>query len=199
MSALNPIFRPFIVPSRYKAAYGGRGSGKSWSMARLLIEIARRGQYRFLCARELQNSISDSVIRLLDDTIVREGYQAEFEVQRTSIRHLATGSEFMFYGIKNNPTKIKSLEGVDIQPEVIQMGVAGLATIGLSVIASADRETSRMLGERLLQSVDIVITHEGKQSRRPAKSIDFEEVATIRQLKDQVMHLNFDFLTIAVE
>lgn len=87
----------------------------------------------------------------------------------------------------------------DIQPEVIQMGVAGLATIGLSVIASADRETSRMLGERLLQSVDIVITHEGKQSRRPAKSIDFEEVATIRQLKDQVMHLNFDFLTIAVE
>lgn len=114
MSALNPIFRPFIGPSRYKAAYGGRGSGKSWSMARLLIEIARRGQYRFLCARELQNSISDSVIRLLDDTIVREGYQAEFEVQRTSIRHLATGSEFMFYGIKNNPTKIKSLEGVDI-------------------------------------------------------------------------------------
>lgn len=114
MSALNPIFRPFIGPSRYKAAYGGRGSSKSWSIARLLIEIARRGKYRFLCARELQNSISDSVIRLLDDTIIREGYQAEFEVQRASVRHLATGSEFMFYGIKNNPTKIKSLEGVDI-------------------------------------------------------------------------------------
>ncbi|MDS0977523.1 PBSX family phage terminase large subunit [Citrobacter portucalensis] len=83
-------------------------------MARLLVEISRRGCYRFLCARELQNSISDSVIRLLDDTINREGYQAEFEVQRSSIRHLITGSEFMFYGIKNNPTKIKSLEGIDI-------------------------------------------------------------------------------------
>lgn len=35
-------------------------------------------------------------------------------MQRTSIRHLITGSEFMFYGIKNNPTKIKSLEGIDI-------------------------------------------------------------------------------------
>ncbi|WP_354474565.1 PBSX family phage terminase large subunit [Pantoea sp. UYEF8] len=93
---------------------GGRGSGKSWTIARLLVEIARRGAYRFLCARELQNSISDSVIRLLDDTINREGYQAEFEVQRASIRHLITGSEFMFYGIKNNPTKIKSLEGIDI-------------------------------------------------------------------------------------
>nr|WP_232012454.1 PBSX family phage terminase large subunit [Cedecea lapagei] len=76
--------------------------------------MSRRGCYRFLCARELQNSISDSVIRLLDDTIARHGYQAEFEVQRSSIRHLITGSEFMFYGIKNNPTKIKSLEGVDI-------------------------------------------------------------------------------------
>lgn len=62
----------------------------------------------------MQNSISDSVIRLLDDTINREGYQAEFEVQRASIRHLISGSEFMFYGIKNNPTKIKSLEGIDI-------------------------------------------------------------------------------------
>lgn len=80
----------------------------------MLVEISRRGNYRFLCARELQNSISDSVIRLLDDTINREGYQAEFEVQRASIRHLISGSEFMFYGIKNNPTKIKSLEGIDI-------------------------------------------------------------------------------------
>ena len=35
-------------------------------------------------------------------------------MQRASIRHLVTGSEFMFYGIKNNPTKIKSLEGIDI-------------------------------------------------------------------------------------
>ncbi|MCR2795497.1 PBSX family phage terminase large subunit [Enterobacter kobei] len=76
--------------------------------------MSRRGCYRFLCARELQNSISDSVIRLLDDTINREGYASEFEVQRASIRHLVTGSEFMFYGIKNNPTKIKSLEGIDI-------------------------------------------------------------------------------------
>lgn len=51
---------------------------------------------------------------MLDDTISREGYASEFEVQRASIRHLITGSEFMFYGIKNNPTKIKSLEGIDI-------------------------------------------------------------------------------------
>lgn len=114
MTKINPVFKPFIRPARYKVAYGGRGSGKSWAIARLLIEISRRGKYRIFCARELQNSISDSVIQLLNDTISREGYQREFEILKNSITHLMTGSEFIFYGIKNNPIKIKSLEGVDI-------------------------------------------------------------------------------------
>ena len=111
---MNNVFRPFLKKARYKIAYGGRGSGKSWSFAELLIELARRGGIRILCARELQMSMSDSVIKLLTDTIERKGYLHEFEVQNTSIRHRGSNAEFMFYGIKNNPTKIKSLEGVDI-------------------------------------------------------------------------------------
>ncbi|NBI12507.1 PBSX family phage terminase large subunit [[Haemophilus] felis] len=114
MSNIIPIFKPFIEPYRYKVAYGGRGSAKSWTIARLLIEIARRSDSRVLCARELQNSISDSVIQLLADTIERYGYQKEFDVQKNRITHKGTGASFLFYGIKNNPTKIKSLEGVDI-------------------------------------------------------------------------------------
>ena len=69
MTSINPIFEPFIEAHRYKVAKGGRGSGKSWAIARLLVEAARRQPVRILCARELQNSISDSVIRLLEDTI----------------------------------------------------------------------------------------------------------------------------------
>lgn len=65
MTSINPIFEPFIEAHRYKVAKGGRGSGKSWAIARLLVEAARRQPVRILCARELQNSISDSVIRLL--------------------------------------------------------------------------------------------------------------------------------------
>lgn len=114
MTKLNPVFKPFIKPHRYKVAKGGRGSGKSWSIARLLVEISRRGTYRFLCAREFQASIADSVIQLIADTIEREGYNHEFEIQKVYIRHLATNSLFMFYGIKNNITKVKSLEGIDI-------------------------------------------------------------------------------------
>jgi len=112
MAVLN-VFKPFTKSCRYKVAYGGRGSGKSYNIAELLVEFARRVPLRILCARELQNSISDSVITILSDTIDRLGYQNEFLVLKNSIVH-ANGSRFLFYGIKNNPTKIKSLEGVDI-------------------------------------------------------------------------------------
>ena len=87
---------------------------KSWAVATVLVELARKGCFRIMCGRELQNSISDSVISLLSDTIDRAGYTQEFDVQRNRIIHLSTGSEFLFYGIKTNPTKIKSIEGVDI-------------------------------------------------------------------------------------
>lgn len=106
------VFSPLKKSSRYKILSGGRGSGKSWAIARVFVEIARHGEYRFLCCREFQGSIADSVIQLISDTIDRHGYTNEFEVQKQYIRHLKTNSLFMFYGLKNNISKIKSLEGV---------------------------------------------------------------------------------------
>lgn len=106
------VFAPLKKPARFKVLSGGRGSGKSWAIARIFVEIARHGEFRFLCCREFQGSIADSVIQLISDTIDRHGYTNEFEVQRQYIRHLKTGSLFMFYGLKNNISKIKSLEGV---------------------------------------------------------------------------------------
>jgi phage terminase large subunit len=101
-------------PHRYKVAYGGRGSTKSWSFARALLTLAYQGKYRILCARELQTSITESVHQLLADQITLMGLDRWFEVQKIGIRALTTNSEFFFYGIRNNVTKIKSTEGVDI-------------------------------------------------------------------------------------
>lgn len=86
-----------------------------------------------------------------------------------------------------------------IPADVISMGCAGLATVGLSVLSSSSQEVSRKLRDRLMETVQIVITHEGNRQVRNAKPIDFEEVSTIRILLDQVFKLNFDFLTIAGE
>ena len=105
----NPYFKPFINKARYKGAYGGRGSGKSYFFAELAIEVSRRTKTVILCAREFQGSIGDSVHKLLVDTIERLGYLNEFDIQKQTIIHLGTGATFVFYGIKNNVTKIKSV------------------------------------------------------------------------------------------
>ena len=67
-------------PHRYKVAYGGRGSGKSWGMARALLLQASNKPLRILCAREVQKSIKQSVHTLLNDQIQTLGLGAFYEV-----------------------------------------------------------------------------------------------------------------------
>lgn len=110
---LTKEFTPFLEPKRYKVVYGGRGSGKSWSIAQLLVLKAFQEPTRILCAREIQRSISDSVLQLLNDTIERMGLRQYFDVQKTQIIG-TNGSRFIFEGLRSNITKIKSMEGLDI-------------------------------------------------------------------------------------
>ncbi len=100
-------------PKRTKVMEGGRGSAKSRSVATALVLRAASKPTRVLCTRELQHSISESVHKLLDDTVGRLGYSAHFTVIKTHIR-CRNGSEFLFSGIKNNVNKIKSMENVDV-------------------------------------------------------------------------------------
>lgn len=88
----------------------------------------------------------------------------------------------------------------EIPADVIAMGCAGLATVGLSVISASSPDVARQLRDRLMSTVDIIITYEGKRQQRKVNGvIDFEEVSTIRTLLDKVFQVNFDFLTIAGE
>jgi phage terminase large subunit len=80
------LFREFSQSdARYLVAWGGRGSGKSWAIATMLVLQARARPTRILCAREIQRSVSDSVLQLLSDTIDRLGLTSFFEVQKTQI------------------------------------------------------------------------------------------------------------------
>ncbi len=107
-------FAPFARPARYKVAYGGRGSGKSWTFAEMAIEVTRRTRTTIPCVREFQLSIADSVHKLITNTIERLDYVNEFDILKSSIIHRATGANFIFFGIKNDPRKLKSLEGAGI-------------------------------------------------------------------------------------
>lgn len=110
---LPKAYRELFQPSRYKVFYGGRGSAKSWSFARTLVIKAAAGKLRVLCARELQGSILESVHKLLSDQISGMGLDHLFKVEKSGI-YGPHGSEFIFEGLRNNVTKIKSMEGVDI-------------------------------------------------------------------------------------
>jgi phage terminase large subunit len=68
---------------------------------------------RVLCVRELQNSISESVHKLLSDQIEALGLSNFYDIQVNKIVG-KNGTSFAFDGIKNNTTKIKSYEGIDI-------------------------------------------------------------------------------------
>ena len=101
-------------PHRYKVAYGGRGSGKSWSYARALLIKAANEAIRVLCAREIQKSIKQSVHTLLNDQIQALGLGAFYEVLEAEIRGL-NGSTFSFTGLATNTVEsIKSFEGCDV-------------------------------------------------------------------------------------
>lgn len=98
---------------RYKVAYGGRGSSKSWGFAQELVVAGHERTLRILCAREIQRSISASVLSLLSDTVKRCDLANVYDVQKTAIYH-PNGTEFLFAGLKHNIDSIKSIEGIDI-------------------------------------------------------------------------------------
>lgn len=93
--------------------HGGRGSGKSWSVARALVVLAASKPLRVLCTREIQKSIRDSVHRLLCDQIASLGLPG-YTITDNEIRH-ANGSLFLFSGLAQHTVdSIKSYESIDI-------------------------------------------------------------------------------------
>lgn len=108
-------YEPLFKPARYKVFYGGRGSGKSWQIARALLLLGKKknNPLQILCAREIQRSISDSVHKLLARQIDLLGLSSLYEVLRDSIRGI-NGTTFIFKGLRSDPQEIKSMEGINI-------------------------------------------------------------------------------------
>lgn len=114
-ASLNPALRDFWkAPARYRVLYGGRSSSKSWDAAGFAIFLACNYKVRFLCARQFQNKIAESVYTLLKIQAERFGLAHEFKFTDNSIIHLRTKSEFIFYGIARNIDEIKSTVNIDV-------------------------------------------------------------------------------------
>ena len=101
--------KPLLKPKRYKVVIGGRGSGKSMTVADLCLLACQTQGIKTACFREYQNSIEDSVYSLLKSEICRLNLDG-FNVQARSIDY---GGEpaFVFKGLARNVQSIKSMHG----------------------------------------------------------------------------------------
>lgn len=106
---------PFLTErKRNKVARGGRGSGKSWSVARLIILRMYQKRTRVLCVRQVQKSIKQSSHRLLCDTIEAMGLSAFFTITATGITG-RNGSEVAYVGLQDHTADtLKSYENFDL-------------------------------------------------------------------------------------
>jgi phage terminase large subunit len=111
---LVPVFAPVRGQLRYRAAYGGRGSGKSFNFAKMAAVFGYAEKLRILCTREFQVSIKESFHAELKNAIASEPWlAAAYDVGIDYIRG-HNGTEFIFRGLRHNMGSIKSMAQIDI-------------------------------------------------------------------------------------
>lgn len=111
---LVPIFAPQRGSVRYRALYGGRGSGKSATAALMASVLGYAEPLRILCAREFQVSIAESFHAELKSAIASYPWlEAHYDIGRDYLRG-KNGTEFIFRGIRRNEQSIKSLAKIDL-------------------------------------------------------------------------------------
>ena len=105
----------FSGKARYRGAHGGRGSAKSMTFAKMLAILGATAPHRILCAREIQKTIQESSKAEIEAAIESEEWLADmYEIGKSFIRCTATGSEFLFMGLRHNAKEIKSTRGITI-------------------------------------------------------------------------------------
>ena len=111
---LLPVFSPKRGSLRYRGAYGGRGSGKSFTFAKMAAVWGYIEPLRILCARELQVSIKDSMHAEIKNAIKSEPWlDSGYDVGENYIRG-HNGTEFIFKGLRHNMSSIKSMAQIDL-------------------------------------------------------------------------------------
>lgn len=112
---LNPNLKDFWqTPAPIKVLYGGRDSTKTYDTAGFFIFLSTQFRLKFMCTRQFQNRIEDSVYSVLKTRIEEFGLLNQFIITNNRIIHKETGSTFIFMGLWRNITEIKGTDGIDI-------------------------------------------------------------------------------------
>jgi len=100
----------FTRPKRFIILIGGRGSGKSIAVGDIgLLEMHDHSK-NFMCIREFQSSIADSVHALLKEERNRLELDG-FDITEKAIRCVDNNATARFMGLSRNPESVKSAFG----------------------------------------------------------------------------------------
>jgi len=95
---------------RFKVIIGGRGSAKSVTVAKLLAAKVHQESCKVLAAREMMNSLADSVHSTFLSQISK--YKMDgFNVLANEIRH-SRGGAIIYRGLARNPEGLKSMDNI---------------------------------------------------------------------------------------
>ncbi|TYG33304.1 PBSX family phage terminase large subunit [Lonepinella koalarum] len=104
----------FATPSRYKGAFGGRGSGKTRTFAKMTAVYAYQRAMQgdsgvILCGREFMNSLEDSSLEEVKQAIRSEPFlNGFFEIGEKYVRSRDHKIAYVFAGLRYNLDSIKS-------------------------------------------------------------------------------------------
>lgn len=119
MTTVSIELPPKLIPvfageARYRCAYGGRGSGKTRTFAKMAaVRGYQLSQERktgvIVCGREFMNSLQDSSFAEVKSAIQSEPWlAAHYEIGEKYIRTADKRIEFAFIGLRHNLDSIKS-------------------------------------------------------------------------------------------
>lgn len=116
------LYRTQLIPKlntlkehhRFYLIHGGRGSGKSTSVGKWLLQKMTKGKHTLLCTREIQNSLAESSYQLLVDEIENQKLSG-WTVQKERIFN-ENGSKIIFHGLRDNTAanSLKSVVNIDL-------------------------------------------------------------------------------------
>lgn len=87
--------------------------------------------------------------------------------------------------------------GINLPDNLSDMGMAGMAKVGLEMVAKIPPEDARPLLDELMKCVQAVPNPDDQSIKRPLIDDDTEEVMTRLKLRGEVFKLHVDFLTAA--
>lgn len=112
---LIPVFAHPRGSLRYRVMRGGRGSGKSFTAAKMAAVWGAIEPLRILCVREFQNSIKESMHAELKNAINSCPWLSSvYDVGIDYLRHKDNGTEFIFKGLRHNIEGVKSMAQIDL-------------------------------------------------------------------------------------